>query len=654
MVLPIATTALTRYSDVACAYTGFNYVEKEISMEFLHKFLLATAVTALFSMNAVAKQPQQQDPSITIYNNSEETIYPVVRSGNSQDSVAGKPTIERRIYVNETNGIKGIPAKKSAMFTLPKNMRNAGQVLIFPSNPRAIGLDPAKGAWSTNGANDIYTNEAGAHGFPLDGPFQLTEYTIETTIKPGDVGSDASDTKGIFNINFSSVDHLMLPVAVEAVSKTNKAAAGYVGTTLTVNDMQKKIENFTSGESTRGYFSKEGTIGWPHFSMPDNRARIRIPGTYNIFALANAASYLPNSGKSMLTVNGTKNGTEKPNVGDIVNGLTTHWLGWVTNFGPGVPSGEYKKTCGDIPGDESFCNEFAKTVNDVMTFALAHAPDRKDPSKVTPITNPNFEDAKWIVSQLLGFTFVAPNPNNKAEYAEHILNRSKFIALMYGVPSNGSAHPIVEDKYKPFIYPAPSGVRQKYNLNPYVWLVHKELGFDGYAFSVDDGSSYLRTPGANLVITVGGAKNLPLPLAYNSHTQRKISIGPDWALLENPDGALGGCGLIEKNDSHGAPAGSGHCLLTLGGKDLHNNPIATSTEFILHKDEDKSSYIRVKLNTGGYNMKKGYDELVISQCKKKLASEKEVDCSVEPRVNVSFAHNDPTTLNIDPSAALRE
>ena len=43
-----------------------------------------------------------------------------------------------------------------------------------------------------------------------------------------------------------------------------------------------------------------------------------------------------------------------------------------------------------------------------------------------------------------------------------------------------------------------------YNLNPYVWFVHKKLGLTGYAFSVDDGISDVDSFNATkLLVTIG-------------------------------------------------------------------------------------------------------------------------------------------------------
>jgi hypothetical protein len=47
--------------------------------------------------------------------------------------------------------------------------------------------------------------------------------------------------------------------------------------------------------------------------------------------------------------------------------------------------------------------------------------------------------------------------------------------------------------------------------NPFVNLVHGQLGANGYAFSVDDAISFENHPGEGLIIAIGGANGLPNP-----------------------------------------------------------------------------------------------------------------------------------------------
>jgi hypothetical protein len=49
-----------------------------------------------------------------------------------------------------------------------------------------------------------------------------------------------------------------------------------------------------------------------------------------------------------------------------------------------------------------------------------------------------------------------------------------------------------------------------FNMNPFVWFVHKKLGLSGYGFSVDDDVSDIGANGAtNLQLSIGGAGGLP-------------------------------------------------------------------------------------------------------------------------------------------------
>src|SRR5262249_51243791 len=54
-----------------------------------------------------------------------------------------------------------------------------------------------------------------------------------------------------------------------------------------------------------------------------------------------------------------------------------------------------------------------------------------------------------------------------------------------------------------------------YNLNPYVFFVHRTLNLSGYAFSVDDDTADVGAGGAtHLFMSVGGLDGLPNPAKY--------------------------------------------------------------------------------------------------------------------------------------------
>jgi hypothetical protein len=91
-----------------------------------------------------------------------------------------------------------------------------------------------------------------------------------------------------------------------------------------------------------------------------------------------------------------------------------------------------------------------------------------------------------------------------ARIAGEITNRIK--SVLRGVPDF--------QKYSDW-YPEPStgtgGCKfNAYNLDPFVWFVHQQLGLSGYGFSVDDDVADVGANGAtNLAIAIGGLNGLP-------------------------------------------------------------------------------------------------------------------------------------------------
>ncbi len=89
-------------------------------------------------------------------------------------------------------------------------------------------------------------------------------------------------------------------------------------------------------------------------------------------------------------------------------------------------------------------------------------------------------------------------------------NAQTNVLQWYPPPATGTANALVNG------VPATFGV---YNLNPFVWFVHVELGMSGYGFSVDDDTSNVTALNeSNLLIAVGGTQNLPKSTVDNEWT----------------------------------------------------------------------------------------------------------------------------------------
>jgi hypothetical protein len=136
-----------------------------------------------------------------------------------------------------------------------------------------------------------------------DAPFQLIEMSFRGTfynpkINVGTgfnylIGFDTNDVKYIsandfdlVNYDVSYVDAIALPVALEAdqvpIPNTSQSQPfGWVGSSLTIGELQAAFENFTGPNSpVAAYF---GGQGYPSYYAPDSVDTIKLPSGQNLF-----------------------------------------------------------------------------------------------------------------------------------------------------------------------------------------------------------------------------------------------------------------------------------------------------------------------------------------------------------------------------------
>jgi hypothetical protein len=100
-----------------------------------------------------------------------------------------------------------------------------------------------------------------------------------------------------------------------------------------------------------------------------------------------------------------------------------------------------------------------------------------------------------------------------------------------------------------------------YNLDPFVWFVHQELGLTGYGFSVDDGVADVGVNGANqLQITIGGLGGLSNSSAWSSG-----GTGSGNAIIAGSDGASGSLGSTNLVVKSSGQSISGQVSMGLAG-----------------------------------------------------------------------------------------
>lgn len=118
----------------------------------------------------------------------------------------------------------------------------------------------------------------------------------------------------------------------------------------------------------------------------------------------------------------------------------------------------------------------------------------------------------WVVYNVIGCnTGQVPNIGNDSKIPDIAAEITVNIkSALRGVPNFQDTANWPESKW----YPDPSQAMgghlfNVYNLDPYVWFVHRQLGLSGYGFSVDDDTSDVGANAAtNLQISIGGLGGL--------------------------------------------------------------------------------------------------------------------------------------------------
>lgn len=452
---------------------------KTIGKTLAYGLLSALPITALATTSQTTPMPAHAK-TITVYNTSNQTVYPVIQAPSKQD---GKNVL-LDLYVNAKKNSEGIPSGGSAKVTLPNaNWWQSGRVYIFTRVPPKPKVSP-----TNDGPDKIYVDTSNV-SFGLDDNYQLVEYTF---------------TNKLTDYDISYVDGAYLPIAVE-VQEPKNGLYGYTGLNAKIGPFQEKIQNFTSN------------AGWPHEDLPGNSGYQKIPGGYNLFALDQDLS-THGTGQPMLT-----GGRVMPTAGnklgntDMAHQIVQRWVKWNTD----------PTMCKSVSADKNkaaFCHAFQKTVQtEWQTFeADASHYNVKNPS--------NFS----IVEHIIGYLTYG---NLKQGQSDPILNQAahdRAVALEEGIPYTTS--PTLKTEYQQHKYP---DIHSQYALNPYVTLIHKIIGSDVYAFSIDDGVGNIQI-GLNpsypnhyqgIIIQVAGTNKLPNNNRYvqPSHYAFHLNLGPGWS-----------------------------------------------------------------------------------------------------------------------------
>jgi hypothetical protein len=506
----------------------------------------STLLVAGYAGDAIAQTvPIAPTKSILIYNNSTaNTIYPVLSIGANALPGAINPdlwmqaqfkvnqifprTLVYRAYINPD---KGIPPQGAVTITVPfytqltavteQNLGvdndqfidwwNGGRVYFF-DGPTAVDSSlityntrdgPPQPVVSYNGAPLPSCTSASNNGScepvsvlsytidpPFNIPFQLNEYTFASA-----TGSNSIDLT-VVNYNISNVDSAYLPVAMGPV---NNSTILYQGTTVSVSEFRAGLQNFTKTGKSWPYYLPvyfSDPKSYPQLPVVDGAACSlsppstdtpayplpKIPGTYNLLVESYRTpaptppvlSSNPAAGPISCVENPAP---ASPNLGTSGQAMVDLWTKCTASLA------DSSTTCKNIRK----VSDFFKT-DYAVTCKFQGSPD-----------------TKTMLQQVYGW---AQFPDCAAPLKD----------------TTGYAD--AEDSYCDLQYNyLDTSVPAADIFNPYTPLIHQTLQSTGYAFSIDDKTSFIHAKGDGVIFAIGGPEGLenmeqsPLPDkdTYKSH-----------------------------------------------------------------------------------------------------------------------------------------
>lgn len=281
--------------------------------------------------------------TLKITNNTEITVYPVMRDGN-EAVLASNPNVglydpydavktEYRGYIGYKEGNKyyfGLKSKKSILIRCPLVFWNGARMGIATDNrylvpaagkPNPLNYKPESirviaSAETDNKDASLIANgvvmwyRAPKGGPALDAPDQLLEWTVRdkaylsnaniTRKTNGEIPKGEKVT--LINYDVSYVDNMFLPVGMEALNVPvpappyppgkNPQPFGWIGAINKPADLRDGIKEFTidNNQLLGAYF---GGKGWPRYNIPtDPIGGIKIPAGQNVFAQSPLAGAL--------------------------------------------------------------------------------------------------------------------------------------------------------------------------------------------------------------------------------------------------------------------------------------------------------------------------------------------------------------------------
>lgn len=479
--------------------------------------------------NSVAVKPK----TITVYNNSDTTIYPVLATSTNDVNqwVQGcfhstDPYPAKLVYKLYVNAGQGIPKNSSVSITLPLYSQlstgdyvtwwNGGRVVLADKNDRLLDpqvdnkLAESPVGVSCQGENtgcnlSVYTS---AVQFTADVYAQLSEYTFgDSILVAGDPARRLKTDNVGYNISY--VDHVYMPVAI---APKNNPYIGFSGAASSLVDFRSALQSFLTSPVGQG---------WPVYNL----GQLKLPGGYNIFAERDA--YLKNmdapvkpadgSNPPVLSVLSCLQGgctdAQKKNLhfGQSVQRMQDLWGTCITDWGG-------SEQAFVTPGKVVQCPQQLK--DDLVAVKQFFAQNHADYVELRKTCNPTVPEVPlnfWTaINHIYGWVpfnegcGASANPlsGTKITGWDHAKIQSMYI---HDLQYNGGSQSVVANPDLAF--------------NPYVGLIHDDLHLSAYGFSVDDAVGFMSELGDGLIFTVGGTTGLVNPKAFDYREGFSVAIG---------------------------------------------------------------------------------------------------------------------------------
>lgn len=506
------------------------------ALSLLNKMSVAESIECKdYDGNSITIQPK----TITIYNNSETLIYPVLATSKNavNEWLQGcfrttEPYPTKYVYKLYVNEGTGIAPGASVTITLPLYSQlskdryitwwNGGRVLLADKNDRLRNENDEKLHTPLNvscqGQNNecklsIYSSDV---QFPEDIYAQLSEYTFGDSIVPPKQSLRLLKPENV-GYNISYVDHVYMPIAI---GPKNNPYIGYSGSGQSLSVFREHLDLFL--KTTIGQ-------GWPVYNLSE----LKLPGGYNIFAQRwgtlppeHNVPVKPKDGfPPVLTVLAciqdecTDEQKKSLRFGEAVQRIQNLWgscVSWDEDIS------KYVTQTIDCPQDlkTNFqaLQKFFKQNHQQYLQMYADGKCNLNPdSKPVPF---NYWEA---INHIYGWVpfnegcGAAANPlaDTKISGWDHAKIQSMYIHdLQYN--------------YKR------SNITPELLFNPYVQLIHDKnyLSMDAYGFSVDDAVGFMSELGDGLIFTVGGTQGLENQQQFNYADGFSVAIGVPQSMVD--------------------------------------------------------------------------------------------------------------------------